>query len=112
MACFQEPSRWLVPRTVRKGNCMTEPTRRPAKSEFVDTLHTMFDEAMHNGKPFLDIRSADLHARVGGYPGRGHAMPSCCTAMREAISAGDEVLVEPPRGAGPSLLIRYKLPRI
>lgn len=76
-------------------------------------LRLVIREAMDAGKTSVDVRAADLHARVGGYPGRGHAIPSCCTCMREAMQESDTIVSAPqsPSGAGPGLLIRYRLPR-
>lgn len=76
-------------------------------------LRQVIKEAMDAGKDSVDVRAADLHSRVGGYPGRGHAMPSCCTSMRDMMEEGDTVLSAPHTGSGsgPGLLIRYRLPR-
>lgn len=84
---------------------------RPVKSDFKSMLEVLFAEGIHGGASAVTVRAADLHARVGGYPGRGHAMPTCCTAMREAMLVGDVVLTDVARGAGPALQIRYGLPR-
>lgn len=59
----------------------------------------------------VDVKSGDLHRRVGGYPSNNHRMPLCYNAMRAAMRSGDEVLAAPPRGAGATLVIRYQLPR-
>jgi hypothetical protein len=82
-----------------------------SKQEFQAMLQLMLDEGLKAGKSMVDVRAADLHARVGGYPGRGHSMPTCCSTMREAMKSGDTVLADPPKGAGPILQIRYCMPR-
>lgn len=82
-----------------------------SKQDFKLVLDTMLSEASIAGENVVDIRAGNLHARVGGYPGRGHSMPTCCSAMRDAVKAGDTVLNEPLKGQGVSLHIRYCLPR-
>ncbi|GAC1406742.1 MAG: hypothetical protein NVSMB6_03380 [Burkholderiaceae bacterium] len=84
---------------------------RPARVDFRNVLSVMLQEAAATGQPCLAVRAADLHARVGGYPGRGHSMPTCCSAMREEMTSGDVVLCEPAGGTGAALHVRYALPR-
>jgi hypothetical protein len=38
-------------------------------------------------------------------------MPICCSVMTQQVKAGDTTLRKPPKGAGATLTIRYKLPR-
>ena len=59
----------------------------------------------------IRVRAGDLHLLAGGYPGPSHRMPECCRAMREAMTDGDVVVESPPKGAGASLVIEYRLPR-
>jgi hypothetical protein len=68
-------------------------------------------EASATGAGHLDINAGKLHRELGGYPSRGHRMPTCCGAMRAMMRAGDSVLFEPPKGNGASLTVRYLLPR-
>ncbi|KAB8041369.1 HNH endonuclease [Janthinobacterium aquaticum] len=98
----------------------TTPTPRPqspqtparlTKSDFVTALRKLLQEAEKAGKTSVDVRAAALHTDVGIYPARGHSMPTCCTVMYEEMKPGDEILVTPPGGKGPSLLVQYKLPR-
>jgi hypothetical protein len=84
---------------------------RPTSADFERELLTMFRTAVDEGRSFIEIRSSDLHRRVGGYPGTHHAMPVCCNVMRRAMKPTDQVLQQPPSGLGASLLIRYRLPR-
>lgn len=84
---------------------------RLTKSDFVTTLRKLLQEAEKAGKTSLDVRAAALHTDVGIYPARGHSMPTCCTVMYEEMKPGDEILVTPAGGKGPSLLVQYKLPR-
>jgi len=85
----------------------------PTADEFRETLYRIFYEAFKQGQTAIEVNAGDLHARVGGYPGTNHRMPSCCSVMRAAMdpSAGDRVLSEPRRGQGATLTIRYTLPR-
>ena len=68
-------------------------------------------DAQQQGKNFVDIKSGDLHRVVGGYPGYNHRMPICCNVMKKNMRYLDQILDEPPKGFGASLVIRYKLPR-
>lgn len=85
--------------------------QKRCKQDFKLVLDTVLAEAISSGAAFIDVRAGNLHARVGGYPGRGHSMPTCCSAMRDALQPGDTVLTEPLKGQGVSLHIRYCLPR-
>jgi 5-methylcytosine-specific restriction protein A len=74
-------------------------------------LATMLRMAAASGATHLDVNAGELHRGLGGYPGPDQRMPACCAAMRSAMRAGDIVLSEPPKGAGASLTVRYRLPR-
>jgi hypothetical protein len=83
----------------------------PTKKDFQRALEEVFREHDRQGKTLVDVKAGDLHRRVGGYPGPGNRMPTCCTVMKENMQPGDEILNKPPKGKGASLRIRYKLPR-
>lgn len=97
----------------------TQPARPPAnqpparltKADFITALRKLLQEESKAGKTSVDVRAAALHTDVGVYPARGHSMPTCCTVMHEEMQPGDEILLTPAGGKGPSLLVRYKLPR-
>lgn len=72
-------------------------------------LRANLEAAKRSGISQLDVRAGDLHREVGVYPAPGHAMPSCCAAMRQTMGPRDHVLSEPPKGRGASLTIRYHL---
>jgi hypothetical protein len=36
-------------------------------------------------------------------------MPVCWSVMRQLMRIGDEIVAEPPKGAGASLRIRYRV---
>lgn len=88
----------------------TNPQRVHADT-FRVALNQQFDAAERLGRDYVDVASGDLHREVGGYPGRSHAMPNCCSVLRQAMSSGDEILSEPPKGKGATLKIRYRIPR-
>jgi len=67
--------------------------------------------ASEEGKPYVEVKSGELHSEVGSYPGSNHRMPVCCDVMRRNMKEGDEILQQPPKGKGANLVIRYKLPR-
>ena len=79
--------------------------------DFQDKLDNIFASAQNQGKLYVDVKSGDLHRRVGGYPGHNHRMPVCCEVMRRNMNIGDQILQEPPSGQGATLVVRYKLPR-
>lgn len=87
------------------------PAPAPTADEFRAELEDLLAEASNEGLPHLDVRSGDLHERMGGYPGQDHRMPTCCSVMRQMMRLGDVVLEEPQKGAGANVVIRYKLPR-
>lgn len=82
-----------------------------AAAKFRDALQSEFLQAQAKGEPQVCVRAADLHRAVGGYPGPNHRMPICCSVMRKLMVAEDSVVQTPPKGAGASLTIAYKLPR-
>ncbi len=83
----------------------------PSKDEFREAIHAIFEERSKVGAESVTIVSGDLHRKVGGYPSRNHSMPSCCSAMYDKQTVGDEILDKPPSGFGASFRIRYRLPR-
>ncbi len=88
-------------------------SRQPLTTEhFERALQSLLHGAEQNRLPFIDVRSGDLHGRVGQYPGPNHRMPICCNAMRKFMRSKDEILEGPPRGNGANLVIRYYLPRL
>jgi len=91
---------------------MSETTHLPPRaSDFQRALQDILDSAERDGKAYVEVVSGGLHRLVGGYPGSNHRMPVCCRIMRRMMQSGDEVVNEPPKGAGATLIIRYHLPR-
>jgi hypothetical protein len=89
----------------------TSPAPRPLRADFLAALDALLAQATQTGAATFDLRAADLHARVGGYPGRGHSLPTCCTAMRERMQGADSILSTPTGGQGAAFHVRYCLPR-
>jgi hypothetical protein len=82
------------------------------KDQFQEELMRVFLDTTTEGLENVDVNAGELHRRVGGYPGRDHRMPVCCSVMRAEFSADcDLVLESPSSGDGASLTIRYNLPR-
>lgn len=80
-----------------------------AKNPFAAALEQQMEKARNNGASSLTITSKELHQLVGGYPGPNHKMPTCCTAMYNAMGEGDVIVAKPPSGKGASLKITYNL---
>ena len=78
---------------------------------FDRAIRSRFQAESDAGHSSVEIVSGNLHRSVGGYPGRNHRMPMCCSAMRQAMRPGDVVIASPPKGQGATLRIRYLLPR-
>lgn len=83
----------------------------PTKDEFRDELNARLRRATERGAKEIVVNSGELHRALGGYPGQGHQMPSCCDVMHEAQRPTDEIMSAPPSGRGATLSIRYRLPR-
>jgi hypothetical protein len=74
-------------------------------------LGSIFASAQQQDRLYVDIKSGDLHKRVGDYPGHNHRMPVCCEVMKRNMRTGDQILQQPPSGQGATLTIHYRLPR-
>jgi hypothetical protein len=85
----------------------SDQSREPTADDFRSALSMMFSKAKEESRSHIEINAGQLHRRVGG----SQRMPTCCTVMRNAMSKGDVVLAEPPKGNGPSVTIRYSIPR-
>jgi 5-methylcytosine-specific restriction protein A len=79
--------------------------------DFHTVLREIFFSKEKQGLSKIAVNSGDLHRRVGGYPGKNHRMPTCCSAMRSEMRDGDRIIQSPPKGNGASLTIEYQLPR-
>jgi 5-methylcytosine-specific restriction protein A len=83
--------------------------------DFRTELEAQIERASKQGRPHIEVNAGELHRAVGGYPpkhGQSHAMPACCSVMRQEFSKGKaEVIHETDSGQAPALTIRYYLPR-
>lgn len=86
-------------------------TSMRGSGEFRTELLRLLAAAERDGATSLRVQSGSLHRLVGGYPGPRHRMPSCCSEMRAAMTPGDRIIEQPPKGAGARLVIEYQLPR-
>jgi len=83
----------------------------PNSQDFQNELDNIFASARRQGKKYVEVKSGDLHRRVGGYPRSNHRMPLCCRVMKINMNSKDKIIQEPPREQGATLIIRYNLPR-
>jgi hypothetical protein len=85
----------------------------PTADELRHELFQMMASAQKIGRESIEISARELYARVGPLRGRNHRMPNCCRVMKTQLATdyGDVIVNEPPSGQGPTLTIRYRLPR-
>lgn len=83
----------------------------PTKSDFINAIKQLKIESRTLGLEYIEILSSDLHRKLGYYPVPNHRMASCCDAMYESmdINNGDLIVMNPPKGRGATLKIRYYL---
>jgi hypothetical protein len=84
-------------------------SRVPTAAEFERELSAVLSDARAAGRLSVEVTAADLHRRVGGYPGPDHRMATCCGVMHRRRGPRDVIVHQPPSGKGPSLTIRYHL---
>jgi hypothetical protein len=84
--------------------------KAPKSCDFQNALDEIFARAKSDNLSYVDIASADLHRKVGGYP-RINRMPGCCRVVKKKMRPEDEILRQPPSAQGASLKIRYLLPK-
>lgn len=83
----------------------------PGSVDFRIALDSVFRQSERKGMPYVDVKAADLHRQVGWYPGHNHRMRTCCNIMLQKQEPPDMILEKPRKLYGPSLKIRYRLPR-
>ncbi|PYU20333.1 MAG: HNH endonuclease [Acidobacteria bacterium] len=85
----------------------------PTAEDFRRELFQMMANAQKSGRESIEISARELYARVGPPRGRNDRMPNCCRVMKSQLATdnGDIIVNEPPSGQGPTLTIRYRLPR-
>ena len=80
----------------------------PNRQDFQKCLDSLLETAKNDNLLFMDVKAADLHRLVGGYPNNGnHRMPICCSVMRDAMKKSDEELPNSLMKDGATLKIRY-----
>jgi len=81
----------------------------PTKKDFIHAIEQLKIESRLAGDHYVDVQSADLHKKLGHYPGPNHRMATCCDAMYDVMDAskGDEIIESPRKGKGANLKIRY-----
>jgi hypothetical protein len=84
----------------------------PAANTFEKEIRARLAKAKKQSSAHLEVNAGELHRTLGGYPGVGHHMPSCCQVMKRLMQTPPDVIVQsPPKGRGASLTVRYYLPR-
>lgn len=84
----------------------------PTTDDFAREIQNQIARAAHQNRSHVEVNAGEVHRIVGRYPyGGDHRMPSVCQAMHALMKPGDEIVFGPKSGKGPSLTIRYKLPR-
>jgi 5-methylcytosine-specific restriction protein A len=53
---------------------------------FRNKLREIFTLSTKAGKTKVIVNSGELHRLVGGYPGKNHRMPVCCSTMRSEMN--------------------------
>lgn len=78
----------------------------PGIKDYLTVLTIMKEDALNEGKEYLEINSKQLHAEVSP----DHAtMPTCCQAIYKLMLEGDEIIQRPKgtTGFGSHLTVRY-----
>ena len=83
----------------------------PNAQDFQDELNNIFLSAQQQGRTYVNVKSGDLHRKLGGYPSQNHRMPVCCDVMKRNMNQEDTILQQPPSEKGATSLIRFKIPR-
>jgi 5-methylcytosine-specific restriction protein A len=83
----------------------------PDAEDFRQALAGFLAEAERDGRSQVEVSAAQLHRALGGYPGRDHRIPICCSVMRVSMREGDSILTSPAAGIGPAFTVRFLLPR-
>ena len=68
----------------------------PDAEDFRQALAGFLSEAERDGRTRVEVSAAQLHRALGGYPGRDHRIPICCSVMRAGMREGDSIVVSTP----------------
>lgn len=72
-------------------------------------LNAQFDRAASRGMSHLLVNARELHSSLGDFPGLDDKLISCRLVMRNAMKAGDVMVVTKDHLMG--MTVRYLLPR-
>lgn len=83
-------------------------------------LHRRMRSALVRKQSYIEVSAGDLQYEVreavsdtGESQGdQSDIMPICCGVLRAEMSGADQVIREAPQGPGPSLTIRFVIPRV
>ena len=82
-------------------------------SKFKLELNAQIERAMKHGRPHVEINAGELHRKIA-HPSQHeefHAMPLCCTVMRNELQRGNAEIIHETADDATALTIRFKLPR-
>lgn len=77
--------------------------------DYITEINRERQEALQNNKADIIIKAGDLHARCGDK--KTPSLVQCCSAMKQCMLAGDEIICnkENKTGASVALTIKYHL---
>lgn len=77
--------------------------------DYITEINRERQEALQNNKADIIIKAGDLHARCGDK--KTPSLVQCCSAMKQCMLAGDEIICnkENKTGASAALTIKYHL---
>ena len=81
----------------------------PNKQTFKSVIIIKLTTAENYGYPFCQINAGELHNFIGGYPppaNYDHRMANFCSAMKDLMQEGDQIILQPPSGQGASITIK------
>lgn len=79
----------------------------PSEHAFLEELEDWINYGVSMKRAYVDICAADIHKRLGGYPGNRHRLSVCCRVMKERMKEGDEIISQSKRGGGANFIVRY-----
>jgi hypothetical protein len=99
-------------RNARPQESPANGSKPPSAEDFRRELRQQLATAQAAGAPHVDIHAGQLHRAVGGYPSpKTQRLSVCCAVMSKEMKENDEILQQPPKGAGANLVVRFRLPR-
>lgn len=83
----------------------------PTTEDFRRTIRRMFADAAAQGRSDILVVAGDFHKAAQPGPDAPNRMPAVCNVMYQEKQGSDVIEYAPPKGRGPHLSIRYRLPR-